>query len=721
MGVLRSYQTRILDEIGSQNSIVILPTGAGKTAIAADLIRRRCETDRKHPGPQQRRVLFLVPKVLLVEQQARAIREWCADSVGVVGEYFGGSTLPWDFQILVSTPKAFLIAQATGHAALTWDQFSLVVFDEVHHVLKDHPYRKIALSMNRVFPPSGGEKRYRSVPKASPQILGLTASLSFAVNQASIQNSYEQITRELSIEKITTASSEELKLGGYHASHAQAELRLQESETAGQEEKSVLTIPEYSSGRATGIVHPVEERKPHLLLPTFWKRVSGEKNTPFCKDLLDCVATVESVAQRLDPGFVGLFTDSAGTASKKTKKMSTWGEYAHKRRGKKADARNASLFALEQWYEALRMLIGSWEEGEEMVVLFLKMMLLCQESCASSSPAKDASSAAGRGSSARNGAGSANFPCLDADLRCGALLAQQPSEIRRKLTEFLARWDDDALYVRCGALAETLVDLKARHGDSSFRGIVFVQQRVTAHLLVDFLEREATTTDSFHAAPLYATSSPATPSLSVSKAFSQQTLEGFASGKVNLLICTTVAEEGMDVPAANCVIRFDPVLNAVSNVQGRGRARQADSSYVVMSQREDRPVATFAEVERVQQQIAASFQPDTARNEQAPTREMDAQRSRERGAREVVSSYRSDSGILGAALQTLNLFAKKTKVDVEEQSCKDPADKEQWMCILGYQSSLRQLRMSGTGETKKDAKRNAAEKMLAALKVELDA
>lgn len=46
------------------------------------------------------------------------------------------------------------------------------------------------------------------------------------------------------------------------------------------------------------------------------------------------------------------------------------------------------------------------------------------------------------------------------------------------------------------------------------------------------------------------------------------------------MFATGVAEEGMDVASANCVIRFDPVVTPVSYVQSRGRARQVSNPAV---------------------------------------------------------------------------------------------------------------------------------------------
>lgn len=112
-----------------KNIIVILPTGAGKTLIVAELIRRR-QTNSTKPS------IFFVPTCMLVVQQAAAIREWTHLNVG---EYMGGLKFPDNFDVLVTTPKAFEIKQKFKNDTLNWSIFDLVAFDECHHVLKDHP------------------------------------------------------------------------------------------------------------------------------------------------------------------------------------------------------------------------------------------------------------------------------------------------------------------------------------------------------------------------------------------------------------------------------------------------------------------------------------------------------------------------------------------------------------------------------------------------------
>jgi hypothetical protein len=67
--------------------------------------------------------------------------------------------------------------------------------------------------------------------------------------------------------------------------------------------------------------------------------------------------------------------------------------------------------------------------------------------------------------------------------------------------------------------------------------------------------------------------SPATASLRVTRAEAAQRLADFSAGRAGLLICIAVAEEGMDVPAAICVVRFDPTVHSLKGPCTRSSSR----------------------------------------------------------------------------------------------------------------------------------------------------
>jgi len=55
--------------------------------------------------------------------------------------------------------------------------------------------------------------------------------------------------------------------------------------------------------------------------------------------------------------------------------------------------------------------------------------------------------------------------------------------------------------------------------------------------------------------------------------------------QVNIIVATSILEEGLDVQSCNLVIRFDPSPTVCSFIQSRGRARMRNSDYILIVKR----------------------------------------------------------------------------------------------------------------------------------------
>ena len=172
---LRPYQQASIDQALSENTIVNLPTGTGKTLIAIkvlDEFRRRYQT---------KKVLFVVPQVSLVRQQSRKVRE---DGEGSprVAELCGATLDGWtakswkacvaENDVLLGTPATFYNAMLT-QGVLRLSEFSLIVFDECHEATGDSAMAKL---MREVYWPKVADG-FDGVDEGLPHVLGLTASI----------------------------------------------------------------------------------------------------------------------------------------------------------------------------------------------------------------------------------------------------------------------------------------------------------------------------------------------------------------------------------------------------------------------------------------------------------------------------------------------------------------------------------------------------------------
>jgi hypothetical protein len=140
------------------DTIVVFPTGAGKTLVAAMLINRMVkQTDKL--------AVMIVERIPLIDQHKKSIQSETDLIVDVLSGECNRVSLSDGFvQVLITTGGAFHAYMRNPNCTVRLSQLSCVVFDECHHIVGDHVYKKILKDITT------------QCKQNRPRLLGLTAS-----------------------------------------------------------------------------------------------------------------------------------------------------------------------------------------------------------------------------------------------------------------------------------------------------------------------------------------------------------------------------------------------------------------------------------------------------------------------------------------------------------------------------------------------------------------
>jgi endoribonuclease Dicer len=125
--------------------------------------------------------------------------------------------------------------------------------------------------------------------------------------------------------------------------------------------------------------------------------------------------------------------------------------------------------------------------------------------------------------------------------------------------------------------------LKSLEGIQNFRALVFVERRQVAKSLSQMLS--ILLPNLLRASYLVGHNASGTGDQKFSSKQQREIVAAFDAGKINLIVATSIAEEGLDIQACDLVIRFTMPRDLISYVQSRGRARQMNSRYVIMMEK----------------------------------------------------------------------------------------------------------------------------------------
>lgn len=183
----RAYQVRIAEQAAQEDLLVVLPTGLGKTVIAALAAARRFDA---YPNGK---VVIVAPTRPLVQQHARLLRRAFNLAGGAIAALTGDEAPQTrrrrfvSAQIISSTPQG--LVEDVEAERINLKDVVLLVVDEAHRAVGDYAYVPLL-------------RHYRS-QAAQPRLLGLTAS------PGGQKKRIKQVVTNLGVERVEALTEED--------------------------------------------------------------------------------------------------------------------------------------------------------------------------------------------------------------------------------------------------------------------------------------------------------------------------------------------------------------------------------------------------------------------------------------------------------------------------------------------------------------------------------
>ncbi|WAR20791.1 IFIH1-like protein [Mya arenaria] len=112
------------------------------------------------------------------------------------------------------------------------------------------------------------------------------------------------------------------------------------------------------------------------------------------------------------------------------------------------------------------------------------------------------------------------------------------------------------------------------------RAIVFVKARATCRALAEYIDRDLRDMG-VRASPLHGQQTRGADQ-GMTESVQTETVEKFREGHYNVMVCTSVGTEGIDVPDCNIVVNYNYSGDEITKIQMKGRSRNKGATHVIV-------------------------------------------------------------------------------------------------------------------------------------------